>query len=156
MEIDGVKIATILTLISETGLDLKAKFPTAKHFVSWLGLSPNKRITGGKVLSSKTNRNRNPLAHAFRQAANTVGNQKDSGLAHFFRRIAFRKGRKVAITATARKLAVIIYNMITKQQPYQPLGLQDYQEHLRTQKIKHIQRTIKRLDIQQNEFSFDQ
>lgn len=83
-----------------------------------------------------------------------VGNQKDSGLGHFFRRIAFRKGRKVAITATARKLAVIIYNMITKRQPYRPEGLQDYQAHLRTQKIKQIQRTIKKLAIQEKEIIF--
>ena len=154
MAIDGFSLHTLLSLVSETGLDLQAKFPSGKHFTSWLGLSPNKKITGGKTLSSKTNSNKNPLAHAFRQAANVVGNMKDTPLAHFFRRIAFRKGRKGAITATARKLAVIVYNMLTYGQEYHPLGLQEYQQQVRTQKVKHIQRTIQRLDIQENEIVF--
>ncbi len=154
MTVDGFNRNTILTLVSEVGLDLAAKFPSAKHFSSWLSLSPNKKITGGKVLSSRTNKNRNPLAHAFRQAANAVGNQKDSPLGHFFRRVAYRRGRKVAITATARKLAVIVYHLVTKGQAYQPLDLEKYQEQLRNQKVKQIQRTIERLEIRSEEIAF--
>ena len=154
MAIDGFSLHTLFSLVSETGLDLQAKFPSAKHFTSWLGLSPNKKITGGKTLSSKTNSNKNPLAHAFRKAANVVGNMKDTPLAHFFRRIAFRKGRKGAITATARKLAVIVYNMLTYGQQYQPLGLEEYHKQVRTQKVKLIQRTIQRLEILENELVF--
>ena len=154
MAIDGFSLHTLLSLVSETGLDLQAKFPSAKHFTSWLGLSPNKKVTGGKTFSSKTSSNKNPLAHAFRQAANVVGNMKDTPLAHFFRRIAFRKGRKGAITATARKLAVIVYNMLAYGQEYNPIDLQAYQEQVRTQKVKHIQRTIQRLQVKENEIAF--
>jgi len=154
MQIDGFSSHTLLSLVSETGLDLKAKFASAKHFTSWLGLSPNKKITGGKTFSSKTKRNKNPLAHAFRQAANAIGNTKDNPLAHFFRRIAFRKGRKAAITATARKLAVIVYQMLTNGQDYQPMDLEKYQKQVRSQKVKHIQRTIQRLNIKDDELVF--
>jgi len=155
MAIEGFSLHTVLSLVSETGLDLASKFPSAKHFTSWLGLSPNKKITGGKTISSKTSRNKNPLAHAFRQAANVIGNTKDSPLAQFFKRIAFRKGRKGAITATARKLAVIVYNMITTGQEYRPIELLEYQKELRNQKVKHIQRTIQRLNIKDDELVFD-
>lgn len=147
MSIDGVGRTTILTLLAEVGMDLGSKFASAKHFVSWLGLCPNKKMSGGKVLSSRTRKNKHHLALAFRQAANSVGNQKDTALAHFFRRIAFRKGRKPAITATARKIAVIVYHMITKQQAYQPTDLKHYQQQLRNKKIKDIQKTIKKHQI---------
>ena len=112
MEIDGVSYNLVLTLAAEVGFELADHFPTAIHFCSWMGLSPNRRITGGKILSSRTQKNKNRLAHAFRQAANTVGRQKDTALSDFFKRIAFKKGRKVAITATARKLAVITLSLI--------------------------------------------
>lgn len=147
MEIDGVSYNLVLTLAAEVGFDLADHFPTAKHFTSWMGLSPNRRITGGKTLSSKTQKNKNRLAYAFRQAANTVGRQKDTALSDFFKRMAFRKGRKVAITATARKLAVISYNMLTKKQPYQPQQVEAYREKVRHKKLKSIQKTMKQLDI---------
>jgi len=70
MAIPGVSYTTILTLIAEVGMDLNQKFPSAKHFVSWLGLCPNRKVSGGKVLSSKTRKNKHRLAIAFRQAAN--------------------------------------------------------------------------------------
>ena len=151
MAIPGVSYTTILTLIAEVGMDLNQKFPSAKHFVSWLGLCPNRKVSGGKVLSSKTRKNKHRLAIAFRQAANSIGNQKEHELAHFFRRIAFRTGRKVAITATARKLAIIIYHMLDKQQSYQPLGMEAYEQKLRNKKIKDIQRTMKKHHIKAEE-----
>jgi len=154
MEIEGVSFTTLLTLLAETGWDLKAKFPSGKHFTSWLSLAPNKRITGGKVLSSKTNKNKHPLAYAFRQAANAAGNTKDTALGQFFRRIAYKKGRKYAVTATARKIAVIVYNMITRNEPYRPMGKDEYQEKVRKQKIQYIQKTIKNLEVKKDELSF--
>lgn len=136
----------LLNLIAEVGLDLSA-FPSSKHFVSWLCLCPNKRITGGKVISSKTRKNQGRLSYAFRQAANSVGNQKNTALSHAFAAIAFRKGRKVAITATARKIAIIVYNMLVKGQPYQPMGTKEYQEIIRQKKIKNLRKTIAKLDV---------
>lgn len=145
--IEGVGRGTVLTLMAEVGIDLYRKFPSAKQFVSWLGLCPNRRLSGGKVLSSKTRKNKHRLAVAFRQAANTAGNQRDTSLSHFFRRIALRKGRKVAITATARKIAVLVYNLLANRQSYQPQDTQHYEQQLRKKKIKDIQRTIRKHHI---------
>lgn len=152
-QIEGVSYGLLLTLISETGLDL-SKFPTAKHFASWLGLSPNKKISGGKVISSSTKKNSSRLALAFRQAANSVGNQKGGALSHFFRKMAFRKGRKAAITATAHKLAVIVYKMLEEKVAYKPMSDESYQEIIRSQKIKRIQKTIKKLNLTKEDLAF--
>lgn len=119
LAIEGVSHSTVLSLISEVGLDGIKKFPTAKQFSSWLRLSPNNKISGGKVLSNRIPKGSNRLKIAFRNAANAIGNLKESTpLADFFKRINYRKGRVSAISATARKLAVIIWNMITNKTPY--------------------------------------
>lgn len=120
MAIEGLSHSTILTIMSEVGPDGFSKFPTAKHFASWVRLAPNNKISGGKVLSNKIPKGSNRLKIALRNAANAIGNLKDTHLSDFFKKVAFRKGRVAAITATARKLAVIIWNMITKGVQYQP------------------------------------
>jgi len=145
MELDGVSYRTILTLIGEVGLDL-SKFSSGKQFVSWLCLCPNKKITGGKVISSKSRKNKSHLAVALRSAANSV-QKKDTALGYQFRALAYKKGRKVAIEATARKIAITIYNMLEKRQPYQPLSTEEYQKKVREQKIINIKRTIKKLGL---------
>lgn len=153
MAIDGVGYNLVLSLASEVGFDLASSFSNAKKFSSWLCLCPNRRVTGGKVISSKSKKNKSRLALAFRQAANAAGRQKDTPLSDFFRRIAYKKGRKVAITATARKLSVIVYQMLVNKQPYRPDGLEDYREKVRQQKVKYIQRTIKQLEIKATELN---
>lgn len=151
MQVDGISYNLVMTLFAEVGVDLARDFPTPKHFASWLGLTPNKRITGGKILSSQTQKNKNRLAIAFRQSANAIGRQKEKPLANFFRSIAFRRGRKVAITATARKLAIIVYQMITKKESYRPLVVEKHLQKVRTKKVKYIQRTLKQFDISAEE-----
>lgn len=101
-EITGVGANLILALTSETGLDLKKDFKTHKHYVSWLGLAPNNKISGGKVLSSHTPKIKSTIRKAYKDAANAVG-RSNTPLGEFFRRIAYRRGRSVAIIATARK-----------------------------------------------------
>ena len=120
LAIPGVSHSTILTLMSEIGPEGFNKFPTAQHFASWLKLTPNNRVSGGRVLSNRIPQGSNRLKIALRNAANAVGNLKDADLARFFRKIAFKKGRQTAINATARKIAVILWNMITKKQSYRP------------------------------------
>jgi transposase len=120
MAVEGMSHATILTIISELGPEGFKKFGTAKEFTSWLRLAPNNKISGGKLLSSKTPKGSNRLKIALRNAANAIGNLKDTHLSNFFARISYRKGRTVAVSATARKLAIIIWNMIVKKVPYQP------------------------------------
>lgn len=149
LDINGVGSATVLTLISETGLDL-SKFKTAKHFACWLGFAPNRKITGGKVISSHTRKKTNPLAKVIRDAANAAGNSK-SRLGDFFRHLAFRKGRIVAIGATARKIAVIIYKMLMEGKPFCYEYAQEETQHLKNNKLKNIIKTLKKYNISKSE-----
>jgi transposase len=120
MKIEGLSHSTILTIMSEVGPDGFTKFPSQKQFTSWLRLAPNNKISGGKILSNKIPKGSNRLKMALRHAANAIGNLKDTHLSDFFRRVAYRKGRATAVSATARKLAVILWNMITKGIQYNP------------------------------------
>lgn len=154
LNIPGVNTGTILTLLSEVGLDL-SKFKTAKHFASWLGLAPNNKITGGKVISSHTDSKKNRIALAFRDSANSLERiTVDNQLKSFFKRLSAKKGRLVAITATARKIAIIIWNMLTKKVEYNPFATAKNEEFFRKKKMKSIQRVIKEYGIKQNELSF--
>lgn len=153
MEIDGISFHFVLTFLAEVGMDLSA-FPTAKHFISWLCLCPNRKMSGGKILSSKTRKNKSLLRQAFRQAAIGLAKKKDTALAYYYRRMAYRHGKMIAINATARRLATIVYNMIQNNEPYRPQSSEVYQKQLRTQKIKHIQRTIKKFSVEQHEVAF--
>lgn len=120
LAIPGVSHSTLLTFMSEIGPQGLNKFSSAKKFASWLRLAPNNKISGGRILSNRIPKGSNRLKIALRNSANAVGNLKDSDLGKFFKKIAFRKGRQAAITATARKIAVILWNMITKKEKYNP------------------------------------
>jgi transposase len=156
MAIEGMSYSTVLSIISEVGVEGIKKFPTAKHFTNWLRLAPNNKISGGKVLSKKVPKGSNRLKIALRNAANAIGNLKDSTpLGDFFKRINFRKGRVSAISATARKLAVIIWNMVVKGVPYH-----NPEEYLfRDQKkklglLKRIQKQINKFELESTDFQF--
>lgn len=156
LAIEGVSFATALSLISEVGVDGISKFPTAKHFCSWLRLAPNNKVSGGKVLSSKIPKGSNRLKIALRNAANAIGNLKDSTpLRDFFHRINFRKGRVSAISATARKLAVIIWNMVNKGTQYiNPEGYLYLDQKRKLAVQKRIQNQINKFGLTVNEFTF--
>jgi len=145
LQINGVGSATLLTLLSETGLDL-SRFRSGKSFASWLGFAPDRKITGGRVISSHTRRKTNPLAKAIRDAANAVGNSR-CRLGDFFRQLAYRKGRMVAIIATARKIAVIIYKMLTEGKPFCYEFTHEESQHARGIRLKRIVNTLKRYGI---------
>lgn len=151
LAIEGVSYATALTLMSEVGLDGLKKFGSAKQFASWLRLAPNNKISGGKVLSHKVPKGSNRLKIALRQAANVIGNLKDTPLSDFFHRINFRKGRPAAISATARKLAVIIWNMIIKRQPYNNDHGYEFLDQKRKRKVKEMKKLIHKFDIKTDE-----
>lgn len=156
LKIEGFSHQTLLTLMSEVGLEGIKKFGTAKQFASWLRLSPNNKISGGKVLSNKMPKGSNRLKIALRNAANAIGNLKESTpLRDFFQRINFRKGRVSAISATARKLAVIIWNMIVKNIPY--LNPENYlylDEKRKLAVLKRMQKTIEKFDLKTDDFNF--
>jgi transposase len=143
-KIQGVSVNTILTFISEVGNDI-FKFQTSKQFVSWLRLAPNNKITGGKVVSSRTKKGKNKLAIAFRDAANTVERLKTGELVQFFKRIAYKKGRGAAVTATARKIATIFWNMVTKKQEYSTEINGITKQKIIAKKQKTIQRLMQEL-----------
>ena len=153
LAIPGVSHTTILTIMSEMGPDGFSKFPTVQHFASWLRLAPNNKISGGKTLSNRIPQGSNRLKTTLRNAANAIGNLKDSDLAIFFRRIAFRKGRTAAINATARKIAVIIWNMVTKKQPYSPKNKYLFLDQKR-RIISKMRKQIKDLGLNPDELGF--
>lgn len=136
--IDGLGVLTVQTIISEVGLD-PSRFPTVKHFTSWLGLCPCNRITGGKVKSSQTRLVINPAANAFRMAAQTAG-KSNSALGAFYRRLRSRLGTPKAITATAHKLARIFYRLWTSGGDYQDLGMDYYEQRYQERVINNLQK----------------
>lgn len=150
MQIEGVSHGTIITLMSEVGYEGINKFASAKEFASWLRLCPNNKISGGKVLSSRIAKGSNRLKIALRQAANAIGRLKDTHLSNFFHRIFYRRGRTAAVSATARKLAVIIWNMIVKHQPYSPPTQYLFLDQKRKMKlVKKIRKQIQKFDIKE-------
>ncbi|MCF8303274.1 MAG: IS110 family transposase [Bacteroidales bacterium] len=152
LAIEGVSHATVLSIMSEIGPHGFEKFKTSKEFVSWLRLAPNNKISGGKVLSSKVPKGSNRLKIALRQAANAIGNLKDTHLSDFFKKIAFKKGRQAAVSATARKLGVIIWTMITKKVPYQPPKEYLFLDQKRKLGIvKRIKKQMVKFDIHREE-----
>lgn len=124
--IPGINTLAAQTLISEVGVD-PYRWPTEKHFTSWLGLSPANKITGEKVFSTKTRKVNNRASATFRMAALSVSRSQTS-LGSFFRRIKNRQGAPKAITATARKIACIFYRMLKHGQAYVEMGLEHYEK----------------------------
>jgi len=153
MSIKGVSHTTVLAINSEVGLSID-KFPTAKSFTSWLRLSPDNRISGGKILSNHVRRGSNRVATALRHAAESIGKQKDAPLYPFFQRILLRKGRCAAIIATARKLAVIIWNMLTKKEMYKPYDTSKIESQIRDKQIKKINKLMRLFDVKESEINF--
>ena len=141
--IDGVDAHTALKVISEIGTDM-TRWQSAKHFASWLGLSPHNRITGGKVISSRTKPSANRAAAALRLAANAL-HRSDSALGAFLRRKKAQLGAPKAITATAHKLARTIYSMLRYGQEYVDAGAEYYESQYRQRALRAAKRRAAQL-----------
>lgn len=141
--IDGLDALSVQTILSEVGLDSK-RFPTVKHFCSWLGLCPSQKITGGKVKSSQTRPVVNRAANAFRMAAFSL-TQSRSALGAFYRRLRSRLGAPKAITATAHKLARLFYRMWTTTGQYSDPGLDYYERQYQERLIHNLQKKAQSL-----------
>lgn len=137
-QIHGIGPYLALRLIAECGTDL-SKWRTAKHFTSWLTLSPGCKISGGKVLSAHTRKTTNRLTAHLRLAAVTVG-RTSTALGAFYRRLAARIGKAKAVTATARKIAVLFYNAMRFGMDYQDPGAEHYESKYRERVIKNLHR----------------
>lgn len=123
-QIDGIAPYGALRLISEIGTDM-SRWPSERHFTSWLTLAPNNKISGGRLLSSRTRPSANRAAAALRLAAMSLG-RTQTALGAFYRRLAYRVGKAKAITATARKLAILVYRALKGQIVYKDPGAAAY------------------------------
>lgn len=142
-QIHGLGPSLALKLVAECGTDLKA-WPSAKHFTSWLCLAPGNKISGGKLLSSRTRRSSSRAAALLRLAAVTIG-RSDTALGAFYRRLSWRVGKQKAVTATARKIAVLFYNTLRFGMTYHDPGAAAYDERHRNRVIANLQRRARSL-----------
>jgi transposase len=137
-QIHGIGPYLALRLVAECGTHLE-RWPTAKHFTSWLTLSPGSKISGGKVLSAHTRKTTNRVTAHLRLAAVTVG-RTNTALGAFYRRLAGRIGKAKAVTATARKIAIHFYNAMRFGATYVDQGADHYEQHYRDRVIKNLHR----------------
>jgi transposase len=144
--ISGLGADTLLTLAGEVGFDM-SPWKSEKHFTSWLSLCPGTRTSNRRVLSSKTRRNSNRAAAAFRMAAATLARSK-TALGAFYRRIGARVGRPQAVTATARKIAVLYYSLLKHGTSYLEIGQAAYEQKYQQRRLKAIRTQALNLGFQ--------
>ncbi len=135
-QIDGIAPYTALKLVSEIGTDM-ARWPSAKHFTSWLTLAPKNKISGGRLLSSRTQPSANRAAAMLRMAVMGLS-RTQTALGAFYRRVAARIGKPQAITATARKLAILVYRALKGELVYRDPGADTYDLHQRTRTLRRL------------------
>jgi transposase len=143
--INGIEVTTALTVISETGTDM-SRFPTVGHFTSWMGLCPGTKITGGKMISGKTRPVANRAAQALRLAAAGLRTSK-SALGAYFRRLCSRMDKPKAVTATAHKLARLIYTILTKGEQYTDQGQEYYESHYRERVLHELAKRAEKMGM---------
>lgn len=137
-QLTGFTDATLLDIISRVGLDLSF-WKTAKHFSSWTGLAPNLHDSGNKKKNKKV-KNKSSAGQIFRVAAHSLTNSKHNALGAFYKRIRAKKGKLFAMKATARKLAVTYYNVMTKGIDYVEEGITLYQQKVKEQRLKNLKK----------------
>jgi len=137
--IEGIGPQVALTMLSEVGPDL-SRFPTEKHFTSWLGLCPENRISGGKVLSCHTRRVVNRLSDALRLSA-TALEHSQSALGAYYHRMKAKLGAAEGVTATAHKLARILYRLVKHGEEYVRQGIEAYEKKYQEQQLKRLQKS---------------
>jgi transposase len=137
-QVDGLNAVTAQMILTETGAHFN-KWNTSKHFASWLGLSPNNKVSGGKVLHQRPTPTANRATMAFRLAARSLHHSK-SALGAYYRRLMAKHGPQVAIMACAHKLARIVYAMISTHTEYRDLGEHYYEERFRDRTLRHLMR----------------
>lgn len=144
--IDGIDQCAALRIISEVGTDM-SRWKTEKHFASWTTLTPMNKITGGKQISSKTQRSANRVAATLRVSAMSLA-RTQTALGAYYRRLAYRVGKAKAITATARKLAIFVYRVLDGTLVYNDPGAVVYD-------IKHTERSIRALRRRAAQMGYD-
>ncbi|HKK81046.1 MAG TPA: IS110 family transposase [Prolixibacteraceae bacterium] len=143
--ISGITDYTWMQLLAETGPDL-TRWPSEKHFTSWLGLSPGQHRSG-KMRRNARKKGRPKAGQIFRIIAQGLINSKDVAIGSFGRRLRGRKGPKIAIKAMARKLAVLYWRVMVNGLDYAEKGIQHYEEQILLNKMKSVHRLAKELDL---------
>lgn len=143
-EIYGISEVSALEIFAETGFDMNC-WPSSKHFTSWLGIAPNNKISGGKIISSKIMKKKHPAGQAFRMGVTSLYKSQNP-LGDRLRRIKAKSGPGVATVATARSMAVCFYQMVSKKESFDPAKLEMGQEKYKQQKIKRLKRQLAALD----------
>ena len=122
------------------------RWPSEKHFTSWLTLAPKNKITGGRLISSRTMPSANRAAAMFRMCAMSAG-RTSTALGAFYRRLAYRVGKAKAITATARKLAILVYRVLRGDIDYADPGVEAYEAQHRTRSLRNLRHRAQRLGL---------
>lgn len=143
-EVFGISEISALSIMSEVGVDM-TKWKSEHHFTSWLGLAPNTKKSGGKIISSKIPKKKHYAGQAFRMAASSLYGSK-TPLGDFYRRIKSKAGPGKAVVATARKLAIIFYKMVRNKESFNPNALQEYQQKYNQKKINQLKKKIALLE----------
>lgn len=146
--IDGISAPSARLILSEVGFDLD-KFPSESHFAAWLRLVPRMAVSGGKVVRKKTHNGTgaNRIAGALRMAALSL-QRSDTALGAFFRKTARRKGGRVAVFATARKLAILVFRMLRYGQEYTDVGAEEYDRQFEQARLKRLTNSARQLGFQ--------
>lgn len=150
MRIDGISAMTLLTLLGELGANFTESFKSAAHFCSWCNLSPNDKISGGKILSSHIKKRSNTVGLALRNCAQTMSGSK-SVMGDYYRRMRSKGGGKFAVCATAHKLATIIYTMVKNKTEYNPMQVSISDNDWLKKRIYRQEQLLKRLQNQLTE-----
>lgn len=145
MSIPGMSVNSILQLMGELGHNFTDKFDSASKFCKWCNIVPYTKISGGKLISSRLPKRKNPVGQIFRMCANTVRNSKDE-MGFYFRRIKSRGGHAQAIVATAHKIAKIFYMMVKQQCAYDPSRVGEDEQELLRRKIARAERALEALN----------
>ena len=144
--VDGFGVSLAQTVMMECGTDM-AKFPTEKHFCSWLGLAPKHEISGAKVLKNQTLKTKNRAGQAFRLAAHSL--QRAEGVnGVMYRRLRARLGPAQATVAIAHALAGVVYCMLKDKVEYAPLSVGEYEKQYEAQQLKYLQKKAAKLGYQ--------
>lgn len=144
--LEGVDAVTALVVVSEIGTDM-TRWPTVKHFASWLGLCPQLKKTGGRVKSSRTRPGSNRAANALKLGASTLHRNK-AGLGAYYRRMKSRLGPGKAITATAHKLARLVYNLLRYGGAYVRRTQEEYEAQQHERQVRSLKRKAKLLGFE--------
>jgi len=142
-QVDTIGPYTALQLVAEIGTDM-TRWPTEKHFTSWLTLAPKNKISGARLISSTTQPSANRAAAILRICAMVAG-RTSTALGAYYRRIAYRIGKPKAITATARKIAVLVYRVLRGDLDYRDPGAEAYEANHRTHTIRNLRNRARQL-----------